>query len=123
MQAETSIQQHGNMATQPTQVFGQGEALAKDYLSLRDTPGSIEWVCNHSRNTQLALFHGHIDLALTYEREQEEISVLEGWAENAGCIFHDHFCLIGPEQDPANIRQVQSIEEAFEQILLLPSHQ
>ncbi|KAJ5661086.1 uncharacterized protein N7484_000458 [Penicillium longicatenatum] len=135
MQLKTSIQQDGTLETLPVEVFGQGEvilrignggaggiglieALANDYLSLRHAPGSIAWVCNHSRNTQLALFNGHIDLALTYEREQEEISVLEGWAQNAGCIFHDHFCLIGPEHDPANIREARSIEDAFERIFL-----
>lgn len=95
---------------------GLVEALAKHYLSSNSIEGSIEWVCNHSRNTQLALFHGYVDIALTYEREQEEISVAEGWAQNAGCVFHDHFCLIGPENDPANVRGANSIEEAFEQI-------
>ncbi|KAJ5923256.1 hypothetical protein N7454_008501 [Penicillium verhagenii] len=65
---------------------------------------------------QLALFKGYIDIALTYEREQEEISVSEGWAEDAGCIFHDHFTLVGPKHDPANARQAKSIEEAFDRI-------
>lgn len=92
------------------------EALAKSYLSSNGIQGSIEWVCNHSRNTQLALFNGYVDIALTYEREQEEISVAEGWAQNVGCVFHDHFCLIGPENDPANVREANSIEEAFERI-------
>lgn len=91
-------------------------ALAKDYLQLRGQPGCIQWVCNHSRNTQLALLNGYVDLALTYEGEQEEISVEERWATNAGCMFHDHFCLAGPHNDPANVRNAQSIEEAFEQI-------
>lgn len=95
---------------------GLVEALAKDYIALNNISGSVEWVCNHSRNTQLALLSGHIDIALTYEREQEEIAVLEGWAENAGCIFHDHFCLVGPEHDPANVKSAQSIEEAFDRI-------
>ena len=83
---------------------------------MKEKPCSIEWFCNHSRNTQLALFHGYVDVALTYEREQEEISVSEGWAENSGCIFHDHFCLISPENDPANVKTAHSIEEAFDRI-------
>lgn len=175
----TLIQQHGNIVSEPSQVFGRGEiilrigydkpsslnsparlisslelemevqvsenlllfyrpmgthqtnvhvinshtggvglveALAEDYLFLRGSPGSIGWVCNHSRNTQLALLGGFVDIALTYEREQEEIAVFEGWAESAGCIFHDHFCLVGPEHDPANVRQAKSVEEAFDKI-------
>ncbi|KAJ5671798.1 hypothetical protein N7507_000925 [Penicillium longicatenatum] len=89
-------------------------ALAKDYRSMRGNLGSIEWICNHSRNTQLALLKGFVDIALTYEREQEEIAVSEGWAENAGCIFHDHFTLVGPEHDSASVSQAKSIEEAFD---------
>ncbi|KAJ5815175.1 hypothetical protein N7474_006952 [Penicillium riverlandense] len=131
--AQTIIQQHGDVASKPSRVFGKGkvilrignggagatgliESLALDYLSLKGITGSIEWICNHSRNTQLALFNGYIDIALTYEREQENIAVSEGWAESAGCIFHDHFCLVGPEHDPANVRHAKSIEEAFERI-------
>ncbi|KAJ5657122.1 uncharacterized protein N7484_000771 [Penicillium longicatenatum] len=95
---------------------GLVEALAKDYLSFRGNLGSIEWVCNHSRNTQLALLSGFVDIALTYEREQEEIAVSEKWAESAGCVFHDHFCLVGPKNDPANVAQAKSVEEAFDKI-------
>ncbi|KAL4880962.1 hypothetical protein BJY04DRAFT_190496 [Aspergillus karnatakaensis] len=129
----TAIQQHGAIVSEPSETYGEGQvilrignggaggtgliaALAKDYLTLKNSPGAIQWVCNHSRNTQLALLHGHIDLALTYEREQEDISVEEKWATNAGCLFHDHFCLAGPAHDPANIRQAKSIAEAFDRI-------
>ncbi|KAJ6066240.1 hypothetical protein N7444_000178 [Penicillium canescens] len=97
--ANTIIQQHGDIDSTPSQVFGKGnlilrignggaggvglvEALAKDYLLLQKNQGRIEWICNHSRNTQLALLSGYVDIALTYEREQEEIAVSEGWAKN-----------------------------------------
>ncbi|RAK99257.1 uncharacterized protein BO80DRAFT_466197 [Aspergillus ibericus CBS 121593] len=129
----TTIQQHGEIHTHPQETYGEGEvllrignggagatglirALAEDYLASLDRPGSIQWICNHSRNTQLALFHGHVDLALTYEREQEEIAVAEGWARGEGVVFHDHFCLAGPQDDPARVSQAPSIEKAFEAI-------
>ncbi|KAL3483775.1 hypothetical protein BJX62DRAFT_230763 [Aspergillus germanicus] len=130
------IQQHGPIASEPSAIYGEGPALfrigtnidqttggtgliaalAADYLSQTSKRGSIQWISNHSRNTQLALLHGYIDLALTYEREQEETSVSEGWAKNEGRVFHDHFCLAGPRDDPANIRGVTSIVEAFDRI-------
>ncbi|OOF90645.1 hypothetical protein ASPCADRAFT_510677 [Aspergillus carbonarius ITEM 5010] len=118
----TTIQQHGQIHPHPKETNGGAgatgliKALAEDYLTLLDRPGSIQWICNHSRNTQLALFHGHVDLALTYEREQEDISVAEGWAQNEGCVFHDHFCLAGPRDDPANVKQAASIGDAFDRI-------
>jgi tungstate transport system substrate-binding protein len=55
-------------------------------------------------------------VALTYERDQEELHVSEGWAKKEGCVFHDHFCLAGPRNDPAGIRGVASIVEAFAHI-------
>jgi ABC-type tungstate transport system permease subunit len=81
--------------------------LANDYLSTHHQPGSasITWVCNHSRNTQLALLQHHIDIALTYERDQEQLAETEGWSKTIGCIFHDHFVLAGPVSDPADIMQ------------------
>lgn len=92
------------------------EALADDYLSAHPNAGSITWVCNHSRNTQLALLHGYVDIALTYERDQEIISTSEGWAVDAGCVFHDHFCLAGPLNDPAGIKSASNLSEALSKI-------
>lgn len=63
------------------------EALAKEDLTSKGTVGSIEWICNHSRNTQPALLRGYVDIALTYEREQKEIAVSEGLAESVRGIF------------------------------------
>ncbi|THZ42487.1 hypothetical protein D6C90_05288 [Aureobasidium pullulans] len=129
----TAIVSHGTVETQPSHIYGSGdpilrignggagatglvEALANDYLSTTSTHGSIHWICNHSRNTQLALLGGHIDLVLTYERDQEALSALEGWSVTAGCAFHDHFCLLGPENDPADIRSSTHIGDAFARI-------
>lgn len=100
--------------------LGLIRALATDYLSTlpdaQSHQSAITWTCNHSRNTQLALLQGHIDLALTYERDQEDISVEEGWAESAGCIFHDHFVLAGPMRDPAGVEGAGDVWEGFRRI-------
>jgi tungstate transport system substrate-binding protein len=77
---------------------------------------STAWICNHSRNTQLALLHGYIDIALTYEREQEQLAQGEGWSVTHGCVFHDHFCLAGPISDPAEIASTASVEDALRAI-------
>nr|RBQ83253.1 hypothetical protein FVER53263_06512 [Fusarium verticillioides] len=90
--------------------------LAQDYLESRSNRGLIEWMCNHSRNTQLALLKGSIDFALTYERDQEALAQAEGWSYTAGCVFHDHFCLAGPLTDPAGLASADSLPDAFEKI-------
>ena len=92
------------------------EALAIDYLKTIPEDVSIDWVCNHSRNSQLALLHGFIDVALTYERDSEALAASEGWSVSAGCVFHDHFCLAGPLSDPAEIGSTTSLEDAFSRL-------
>lgn len=96
--------------------LGLIRALAEDYISMLPSPASITWICNHSRNTQLALLHDYIDIALTYERDQEELAATEGWSVTAGCIFHDHFVLAGPAADPAGLRHAQTLEEGMRRI-------
>lgn len=91
-------------------------ALAEDYLSTLPDKYSIQWICNHSRNTQLALLHGYIDVALTYERDQEELAAKEGWSHTAGCVMHDHFCLAGPVLDPARLSGSKSLSESLARV-------
>ncbi|KAF4309119.1 hypothetical protein GTA08_BOTSDO02851 [Botryosphaeria dothidea] len=130
---KTSVQPHGEIDSKPKAVYGKGdlllrlgnggagatgllEALANDYLSTLPHPRSITWVCNHSSNTQLALFRGYIDLAFTYERDNESLAASEGWSHTAGCVFHDHFCIAGPVSDPAGLRSVTSLGDALRKI-------
>jgi tungstate transport system substrate-binding protein len=60
--------------------------------------------------------HGYIDLALTYERDQEALAASEGWSITAGCVFHDHFCLAGPISDPAGVMSATSLLDGFSKI-------
>ncbi|KAH8897315.1 hypothetical protein GQ53DRAFT_778442 [Thozetella sp. PMI_491] len=111
------------MSPSPTALLPQGigatgliEALANDYLSTFPEERSIAWVCNHSLNSQVALYRRYVDIALTYERDREELAANEGWSRTAGCICHDHFVLAGPRSDPAGVRDAKSLEEALERI-------
>lgn len=129
----TSIVSHGEINSHPDEIYGTGPALlrignggagatglvgalAHSYLKAQPSSASIEWICNHSRNTQLALLHGHVDIGLTYERSQEEIAEREGWSKTRGCAFHDHFVLAGPPSDPANVRNATSVCDALKMI-------
>nr|CEG05430.1 unnamed protein product [Fusarium clavum] len=135
----TAIVSHGEIDPTPLEVYGKSgdvllrignggagatgliKELAQDYLKSRDEDGRITWVCNHSRNTQLALLNGFIDFALTYERDQESVAETEGWSYTAGCVFHDHFCLAGPLSDPAGLASATSLADAFERIAVTGS--
>ena len=130
----TALTSHGVVASDPSAIYCSGpvvlrignggagatgliEALALAYLDQRrGPPAAITWVCNHSRNTQLALFHGYIDLALTYERASEASAGAEGWSVTHGCVFHDHFVLAGPVSDPAGVSRATDLHDAFRRI-------
>lgn len=63
----------------------------------------IQWVCNHSRHTQVALQAGVVDIGLTYERQEEARAEVEGWSSTVGILCHDHFVLAGPSNNPAGL--------------------
>lgn len=56
----------------------------------------IAWVANHSRFTQIALLADVVQVAMTYEPDNEDISIREGWAARITKAFNDHFVLVGP---------------------------
>ncbi|KAI5476562.1 hypothetical protein MNV49_007509 [Pseudohyphozyma bogoriensis] len=123
----TTITSHGEVDITPSEIYGDPSGpvafrlgnggagptgilrtLSELFLSLHAPHAQIPWVCNHSRNTQLALLKDAIDVSLTYERDQEEISVREGWARKGGVVFHDHFVVVGPRSNPANLLPTDS---------------
>jgi len=76
-------------------------ALAEDYLSdsaIGDDV-TVGWYRNISRNGLAALAQGHADVALTYERDQEQAFFAQHGGRDIGCVFNDHFIIIGPKSD------------------------
>ena len=65
----------------------------------------FEWIVNHSRHSQAALQSSMVDIALTYEHEEEKRAEVEGWSMTIGLLCYDHFVLAGPSDDPAGVRQ------------------
>lgn len=82
----------GNGGAGPT---GLLKALSEDFLSVSCPTGAVHWVCNHSRNTQVCLLDASVDVALTYERDMEELAALNGLSSPSTVVFHDHFVIAG----------------------------
>ena len=59
---------------------------------------------------------GDVDVIAIHDREREEESVAEGWGINRRCIAYNYFLIVGPQDDPAGIKD-RSPEEAFHQII------
>ncbi|GIZ46341.1 hypothetical protein CKM354_000946900 [Cercospora kikuchii] len=89
------------------------KALAEAFILEDGGKCRIGWVSNHSRHTQLALLADVVQVALTYEPENEDIAIREGWTRRVGRAFNDHFMLVGPE----NIRlEARTIGDALKEI-------
>jgi tungstate transport system substrate-binding protein len=59
-----------------------------------------------------------VDIALTYEREEEATAEDEGWSKTEGVLGHDHFVLAGPREDPAGIASCIDVVQSLGKIAL-----
>lgn len=89
------------------------QRLAETYISGSGDDFRIGWVSNHSRHSQVALLADVVQLALTYEPENEKIATNEGWAVRIGKAFNDHFILVGPDNFDVDARSPNSLLQAI----------
>ena len=59
---------------------------------------------------------GNVDLILVHAPAAEERFVTAGYGVNRRAVMHNDFILLGPEEDPAKIKGVKDIKEAFAKI-------
>jgi ABC-type tungstate transport system permease subunit/ABC-type tungstate transport system substrate-binding protein len=61
---------------------------------------------------------GDVDVLLTHAPEDEKQFVKSGYGIERYPVMHNDFILVGPKNDPANIKSSNSISEAFNNLLL-----
>jgi ABC-type tungstate transport system permease subunit len=91
-------------------------ALAEDYFARTRCEGRIAWYQDISCQGLRQLQAGVVDMALIYEREQAQAALDAGYAQGDVLIFHDHFVLAGPRDNPANICGTDAVAAAFAKI-------
>ena len=100
----------GNGGAGPTGIL---RCLSEDYLADRHKSFGIAWYQDISPDTLLQLKRNVIDVALVYDPEQAEMAVNEGFASHYTLIFYDHFIIIGPRSNTANLLATDTPEQAF----------
>lgn len=103
----------GNGGAGPTGIL---RALAEDYLAASGAHTAIAWYQDISKNTLLQLKKGTIDIALVYEKSQGQKAQEQGWATHYTSVFNDHFLIIGPKTNPAQLQIDDRPEQAFAKI-------
>lgn len=92
------------------------KVLAEAFIKSHDERLRIGWVANPSRFTLVALLPDIVQVALTYEPNDEQIACDEGWATRVCTVLNDHFVLVGPSSDPANIKPGEPVVSAFQKL-------
>lgn len=59
---------------------------------------------------------GDADVLLVHDRISEEQFVAEGWGIERHALMHNDFIIIGPKDDPAQLRGIKSVAEALARI-------
>ena len=90
--------------------------LAKMYIATHGNDFRIGWVANHSRHTQLALLGDIVQVALTYEPENEDLAIEEGWARRTCKVFNDHFLLVGNKRNSAKVTLGAPVHDSLRKI-------
>jgi len=61
---------------------------------------------------------GDVDVLLTHAPEDEKQFIKSGYGLKRYPVMHNDFILVGPGDDPANIKQANSLAEAFNNLLV-----
>lgn len=60
--------------------------------------------------------NGDVDLILVHAPEAEQVFVNAGFGVERHAVMHNDFIVLGPSQDPAGLKDTESVEEAFGKI-------
>lgn len=108
-------------AEQPVGSGGLVRTLAQDYLQAIKPKYALAWYRNSGLKSLQQLKGGAIDIALICEKPLASQALREGWATNYTPIFNDHFMLIGPKSNPADLSKNDTVLIAFTKIAKLGS--
>ncbi|QBC43904.1 substrate-binding domain-containing protein [Iodobacter fluviatilis] len=93
------------------------KALAEDYLSInKERKIAIAWYQNISSLSLNLLKENKVDIALIYEPVDAKKAITQNLASNYSLIFNDHFLIVGPEKNEADILPTDSASKAFAKI-------
>ena len=96
-------------------------ALANAYIQWVAASGqpapTVEWYKSDTTQTIEYLATGAVDIGITYNPSAEAVAIHQGTALSpAQYLFRDHFLLVGPPSNPANLSNTTNIGVLFAQL-------
>jgi tungstate transport system substrate-binding protein len=102
------------VATGSPGALGLLEALAEPFCQANHC--RINWIKKGSGASLNGLKAGQVDMVMVHAPAAEKKAVAEGWATMRTLLGSNEFYIVGPESDPAGIREAESAAEAFTMI-------
>lgn len=102
------------LATGSPGELGLVEELAQKFNSTNDT--KICWIKAGSGKGLSLLKEGKVDISMTHSPNEEKALISEGLAKNRTLIGSNEFYIIGPKEDPADIKTAKTASEAYAKI-------
>jgi len=118
--AEKSGETYGNgkititLATGTPGSLGLVKSLAGPFCAKNNC--RIRWINMGSGESLEALKAGQADIIMVHAPDAEKKAVNAGWAVNRQLIGGNEFFILGPASDPAGIRGLSSVTEAYKKI-------
>ena len=99
---------------------GLVQALANAYIAARGVSGQpplgVAWYKSDTTATLAYLKDGTVGVGLTYNEAAEAIAVSDGYVENYAYAFRDHFCIVGPLNNPAGLVPGRDARSLFQSL-------
>jgi len=103
-----------SLATGSPGELGLLKVLAETFNEKNKT--TLCWVKAGSGKSLALLKAKEVDIALVHAPAAEKAAVQEGWAIKRTLIGSNEFYIVGPESDPAGIKEAKSAAEAYQKI-------
>jgi tungstate transport system substrate-binding protein len=94
--------------------LGLLKALAEPFCIVNNC--RINWLNMDSGKSLNALKEGKAEIVMVHSPQAEKEAVQAGWAVNRTLLGGNEFFIVGPESDPAGIRNAKSAKQAFTMI-------
>ena len=100
-----------------TPAVALADAFIQDSVANGSAPFKIAWYTSDTTFTINYLQSGIVDVGITYSEVAEKIAFNQGITTSPGYYaFRDHFLLVGPPSNPANISKTADILTIFSQL-------
>ncbi|KAK5997789.1 putative ABC transporter anion-binding protein [Cladobotryum mycophilum] len=92
-------------------------AFIKDQVAAGSPKFTVAWYTSDTTYSIQYLKTGLIDVGITYTPSAEDIAIKQGIATSPSYYaFRDHFLLVGPKSNPANVSKTDDISTIFSTI-------